>query len=61
MTLEALSIWKSTFEDDIPPTKGPEWPDSFTDWYTARFNSPLLELPGLTIVVPPLPMTFGEP
>ncbi len=60
MTLESLSVWQSTFKTDIPPTDGPEWPDSFTDWYAARFDSPNLSLPGLTIAAPPLPVVFGK-
>ena len=60
MSLEALSIWQSTFETDIPPVADASWPDSFTDWYADRFDSPNLSLPGLTIASPPTPVVFGK-
>jgi len=60
MTLEALSTWKSTFKTDILPVSDASWPDSMTDWYADRINTPLLNLPGLTLASPPLPVTFGK-
>lgn len=60
MTLEALSIWQSTFETDLPPVSDASWPDSMTDWYAERIDTPLLTLPGLTLAAPPLPVTFGK-
>jgi hypothetical protein len=59
MTLEALSIWKSTFKAQVVPTAGPGWPDFLTDWYAQRFNTPMLSLPGLTIAGA-LPVVFGS-
>ena len=60
MTLEALTIWKSTFKAEVVPTASPEWTTNMTNWYTDRINTPNLELPGLTLVAPPLPMVFGS-
>ena len=59
MTLEALSDWKTTFASDMVPVSDASWPDTMTDWYVARIDTPLLSLPGLTLAVPPLPVTFG--
>jgi hypothetical protein len=44
----------------LPPTAGAGWPDSFTNWYAARFDTPKLSLPGLTPSVSPLPVVFGK-
>ncbi len=60
MTIEALNIWQSTFKDEVIPTDGPEWPSVFTNWYAARFDTPNLSLPGLTIASGNLPVTFGK-
>ena len=60
MTLDALSIWKSTFKDQVVPTEGPDWPDNKTDWYAERFDTPKLDLPGLTLAAPPLPAVLGK-
>lgn len=60
MTLEALSIWQSTFKTELPPVKDGSWPDSMTNWYTDRFNTPNLSLPGLVAVPDPTPAVYGS-
>lgn len=60
MTINALSVWKSSFKAEVVPTDGVTWPDNMTNWYTAQFNSPKLSLPGITIAAPPLPATYGS-
>jgi len=60
VTLDALDIWKQTFEAQVPPTSDPDWPDNLANWYAERLDTPKMSLPGITIAVPPLPVVFGK-
>jgi len=60
VTLEAFTIWQSTFVAQVPPTDAPDWPDNLADWLAERLDTPKLSLPGITLAVPPLPVVFGK-
>lgn len=60
MSLEPLATWQSTFKAQMPPVAVGTWPLSMTNWYAERFNTPNLDLPGLTLSTSPLPAVFGN-